>query len=85
MLGKRLAVLVAAAVMMLSMFVASAPAFAQGVGGCDANPGNTEATRSPLTTPPQTKPGAVARNPEANEHDKGIRTGVGNLINDECA
>jgi ABC-type sulfate transport system permease component len=78
-LRKRVAVLVAAAVMMLSMFVVSAPVFAQECDGasCELNPGNTEASRSIHTTPPQSKFGSVARNPEANEHDTNNLTGRG--------
>ena len=88
MLWKRLAVLVAAAVIVLSMFAASAVAFAQGaiegqgfdegVGGSDPNPGASEGSSSPLGTPPQGKAGASIRDPEANEHDpSGTGTGFG--------
>jgi hypothetical protein len=71
-LRKRLSVLVGAAVMVLSMFAAAAPAFAQelGPGACDPNPGNTEASRSHLSTPPQSKPGGTVRDDDANEHDQ---------------
>jgi hypothetical protein len=51
-LRKRLAVLVAAAVMVLSMLAVSAPAFAQGEGGCDLNPGQSEGSLSQSPTPP---------------------------------
>ena len=88
MLRKRVAVLVAAAMLVLSMFVVSAPAFGQegfdqGVGGCDANPGATEGSDSPLGTPPQGKPGSIIRNPEANEHDEKTGTGFGGRV-EEC-
>ncbi len=75
MLRKRVAVLVAAAVMVLSMLAASAPAFAQdefpgqGEGATDPNPGNTEASDSWHTPPPQNKPGAFRRDSTANEQD----------------
>ena len=87
MLSKRMAVLVAAAVMVLSMLAASAPVFAQelGTGACDPQPGNTEATRSPITQPPHTKPGGFIRSNEANEHDEGVATGRGNLAEEQCA
>jgi len=83
-LRKRVAVLVAAAVMVLSMLAASAPVFAQGTGGCDPNPGGSEGSRSNHQTPPTTKPGAFHRNTEANEHDEGVGTGFGDRV-DECA
>ena len=57
MLRKRVAVLVAAAMMVLSMLAVSAPAFAQGEGGCDPQPGQTEKAQSSGSTPPQGKPG----------------------------
>jgi hypothetical protein len=86
-LWKRLAVLVAAAMMMLSMFAASAPAFAQdgcveefpgaGSGACEVNPGQSEGSRSAHQTPPEEKPGAINRSVEANEHDTNFETGRG--------
>jgi hypothetical protein len=75
---KYLAALLVAVGMLLVMAV---PAFAQdefpgqGSGATDSNPGNTEASRSVQSTPPQQKPGAIRRNIEANEHDTGIDTG----------
>jgi hypothetical protein len=84
-LRKRVAVLVTAAVLLLSMLVVSAPAFGQGVGGCDPHPGGSEASRSIQTTPPQEKPGGVHRSPEANEHDEGVSTGVYEQNLSECA
>jgi hypothetical protein len=78
-LRKRVALLVAAAVLVLSMLAAAAPAFAQECSGasCEQNPGNTEASRSNHSTPPLSKPGASRRDTEANEHDTGIDTGRG--------
>ena len=85
---RRIVVLLAMAVMAVAMLAASAPAFAQegfdqGVGGCDANPGATEGSDSPLGTPPQGKPGSIIRNPEANEHDEKTGTGFGGRV-EEC-
>ena len=87
MLRKKVAVLVAAAVMVLSMLAASAPAFAQdgcveefpggGSGACEQNPGNSEASLSPHQTPPESKHGAGVRDVTANEHDTGTDTGRG--------
>ena len=87
MLWKRLAVLVAAAMMMLTMFVASAPAFAQelGSGACDPNPGESQASSSPYVTPPLSKPGVGSRDPEANEHDPSPTTTGRAALVDECA
>lgn len=76
MLRKRVVVLVAAAVMLLSMLVAAAPAFAQGegfdqgVGGSDPQPGQTEKAQSPQIDPPQGKPGVSRRDSSAAEHDQ---------------
>jgi hypothetical protein len=84
-LRKRLAVLVAAAVMLLSMFAVTAPAFAQGEGGCDPQPGESEMNRSPQLSPPQSKPGTTRRDPSGGEHDTSdVRTGFGDRV-DECA
>lgn len=58
MLRKRVAVLVAAAVMVLCMLTAPA-AFAQGTGECDPQPGQTEKSRSPQTSPPAVRPGEL--------------------------
>jgi len=77
--------LVPPAVMVLAMFAASAPGFAQGEGGCDQNPGMTEGSRSPITTPPQAEPGTGLRNSTANEHDPHEQgTGFGDRV-EECA
>jgi hypothetical protein len=81
-LRKRLVVLVAAAVMVLSMLAASAPAFAQelGPGATDPNPGKTEASDSWHSPPPMDKPGAVRRDTTANEKNPEIETGRGKLV-----
>ena len=68
-LFKRVSVLVAAVTMVLTMFAASAPAFVHGEGGCDANPGATEGSRSPNSTPSQGKLAHLNRDTTANEHD----------------
>jgi hypothetical protein len=79
-LRKRVAVLVAAAIMVLSMLVASAPVFAQGVGGCDQQPGQTERSQGDTNTPPQGHPGGVhSDNPQSVGS-----TGFGDRV-DECA
>jgi hypothetical protein len=83
-LRKGVAGLVAAAVMVLTMLVAVAPAFAQGEGGCDINPGQTEGARSKHPTPPEQKPGIAHRSADANEHDEGVGTGFGDRV-EECA
>ena len=85
MLRKRVTVLVAAAVMVLSMLAVSAPVFAQGVGGCDPNPGGSEAARSRYTIPPESKPGAFERNSTANEQNPRTTTGVYEQNLSECA
>ena len=86
MLRKRLSVLVGAAVMVLSMFAVSAPAFAQdcveefpgaGSGACEQNPGGSQGSNSRHQTPPEDKPGVVQRSGEANEHDPNTLTGRG--------
>jgi cell division septation protein DedD len=81
-LRKRAAVLVAAAVMVLSMLAASAPVFAQECDGasCEPKPGNTEMSRGPVNPPPQQKPGVIQRDPIANEKDSGRTTGRGERI-----
>ena len=90
MLRKRVTVLVGAAVMVLSMFAASAPVFAQGIGGCDPNPGQSEDSDSIHTPPPFFQPGSVRRSSEANERDTsglglfGLGTGFGERV-EECA
>jgi hypothetical protein len=73
-LRKRVAVLVAAAVM-LAMLAASAPVFAQGTGGCDTKPGQTERTSSP----PQGHPGAI----HSDNPDSAGNTGFGDRVT-EC-
>jgi hypothetical protein len=85
-LRKRLSVLVGAAVMVLSMFAASAPVFAQelGLGACDLKPGNTEGALSPVNPPPVEKPGVTQRDPIANDKDLDREIGRGELI-EECA
>ncbi len=86
MLRKRLSVLVGAAVMVLSMFAASAPVFAQelGSGACEVKPGNTEMAPSPVNSPPVSKPGVTQRDSIANEKDLDREIGRGELI-EECA
>jgi hypothetical protein len=82
-LRKRLVVLVAAAVMVLSML--AAPVFAQGEGGCDASPGNVEMSKYPVGAPPTVKAGAIQRDPVANEKDPSSpETGFGERV-DESA
>jgi hypothetical protein len=78
-LRKRVAVLVAAAVMVLSM-LAAAPVFAQGTGGCDPQPGQTEKARGDPSTPPQGHPGAVHSD---NLQSEGA-TGFGDRV-EECS
>jgi hypothetical protein len=76
-LRKRLAVLVAAAMMVLSMFVVSAPAFAvpEGCPGGEMQPGQSgEKARAPQTVPSETKPGHTRRSPTADEHDPNDKT-----------
>jgi hypothetical protein len=76
-LWKRVSVLLAAAMIVLSMFAASAPAFAQGAS-CDPQPGNVEMSRDPIGAPPQEKPGTSQRTTTADEKDpSGIETGRG--------
>jgi hypothetical protein len=81
-LRKRLSVLVGAAVMVLSMFAASAPVFAQelGPGATDLNPGKTEASDSWHTPPPTLKPGAVRRDSTANEKNPETETSRDKLV-----
>ena len=85
MLRKRVAVLVAAAVMVLCMLAASAPAFAQECGGasCELNPGNSEGSRSIHQTPPESNPGGFFRSSAGNEHTSaGEQTGRGERISE---
>jgi hypothetical protein len=84
-LFKKVWVLLGAVMMVLSMFAASAPAFAQpekhpgaGSGATDPNPGRSEGSDSHLGTPPAGKPGNLFRSPTAGEHDQSDpRTGRG--------
>jgi hypothetical protein len=79
---RRIVLLVAMAVMAVAMLSATAPAFAQECSGasCEVQPGQTEKARAFHETPPATKPGSIARDAEANEHDSGTRTGRGERI-----
>ncbi len=83
MLGKRLAVLVAAAVMVVTMLAASAPVFAvpEGCPGGEMQPGlSGERERSPHSAPSGDKPGAQHRDPTGGEHDPtDDRTGRGEM------
>lgn len=82
---RRIAVLVAMAVMMVAMLAASAPAFAQGVGGCDPQPGQTEKSQSPHISPPGGKPSGFQRASTANEHDTSDpRTGFGQRVDERA-
>ena len=66
------AVLVAAAVMALSMLAVSAPVFAvpEGCPGGELQPGQSgEKARAPQTVPSETQPGDTRRSPTADEHD----------------
>ena len=84
---KCLAALLVAVGMLLVMAV---PAFAQdgcveefpgaGSGACEQNPGGSEGSFSNHQTPPLTKPGAVRRDSEANEHDTNGDTGRGDRV-----
>jgi hypothetical protein len=83
-LFKRVSVLVGAVMMVLSIFAASAPVFAQGEGGSDPNPGFTEGSNAPTSTPPQGKPGTIHRDSSANDHDTGDqRTGFGKRVDEQ--
>ena len=67
------------------MLATAAPGFAQGVGGCDPNPGNVEMSRDPIGAPPVEKPGSAQRTTIADENDpSGIETGFGERV-EECA
>jgi hypothetical protein len=71
-LRKKVAMLVAAAVMVLSMLAASAPVFAvpEGCPAGEMQPGQTsEKARSPFTTPSEGKPGSALRSASGDEHD----------------
>jgi hypothetical protein len=85
---RRTVALLAMVVMAVAMLAASAPAFGQGVGGCDPNPGASEGSSAPIGTPTQGKPGAAIRDPIANERDQhDTRTGFGLRVDEraECA
>jgi hypothetical protein len=80
MLRKRVAVLVAAAVMVLSMLAASAPVFAapEGCPGGEMQPGQTESARAPFSMPSEIKPGSAIRDDSGDVHDTSDdRTGRG--------
>ena len=63
---RKITMLLSALVVILTMLVASAPVFAQGEGGCDPQPGQTEKSRSDFSTPPQQHPGAIhSDNPQS--------------------
>jgi hypothetical protein len=81
-LWKKVAVLLAMAVMVLTMLVVSAPVFAQefpgeGSGATDPNPGMSEDSRSRYTIPPENKPGSAERDAIANEKNPDTLTGRG--------
>ena len=63
--------LVAAAVMLVTMLAASAPAFAvpEGCPGGEMRPGQTEKARAPQTVPSEGKPGAARRDDSGDVHD----------------
>ena len=85
MLRKRVALLVAAAVMVLTMLATAASVFAQECSGasCEPSPGQTEKTRSPIAAPPQSKPGGFIRDPTASEKDPTSgQTGRGERISE---
>jgi hypothetical protein len=71
MLRKRVAVLVAAAVMVLSMLAASAPVFAvpEECPAGEMQPGQTESARAPQSTPSEIKPGSARRSESGDVHD----------------
>jgi hypothetical protein len=69
-LRKRVAVLVAAAMMVLSMLAVSALVFAQECPGGELKPGQSgERARSPHTAPSEGKPGSLHRSASGDEHD----------------
>jgi hypothetical protein len=81
---RKVAILLVVLVMVLTMLVVSAPMFAQGVGGSDPQPGQTEKARSGQSTPPQGKPGGIKRSPTANEHETSdSRTGFGRRVEEQ--
>ena len=72
MLTKRVAVLVAAAVMVLSMLAASAPVFAvpEGCPAGELEPGQSgERAHAPQTVPSVGKPGSARRSASGDVHD----------------
>ena len=78
---RRRIVALLAMVVMLSMLAASAPVFAQGLGGSDTQPGQTEKAQSPHSDPPLQKPGDFTRSTTANDHDpSGAQTGFGKRV-----
>jgi hypothetical protein len=82
-LWKRMAVLVTAAVMVLSMLPASAPAFAvpEECPGGELQPGQSgERERSPHAAPSGDKPGSLHRDSSGDVHDTSDdQTGRGEL------
>ena len=69
---------IAALVMVVGFMLATAaPTFAQGVGGSDPNPGQSEGSSAPIGTPPQDRPGTSIRDPIANEAEPRTGTGSG--------
>jgi len=71
-----------AALLMVPVFVlaTAAPVFAQGTGGCDIQPGQTERSQSDHASPPQGHPGAIYSD---NPQSAGA-TGFGDRVQ-ECA
>jgi hypothetical protein len=69
-LWKRVSVLVAAAVIVLSMFAAPAFAVPEGCPGGEMQPGQSgERERSPHSAPSANKPGTTHRDQTGGEHD----------------
>jgi hypothetical protein len=83
-LRKRVAVLVAAAVMVLSMVAASAPVFAvpEACPGGEMQPGQSgERERAPISAPSGATPGSFIEDPTGLEHrnPESLDTGRGEL------
>jgi hypothetical protein len=75
-------------VMVLSMLVVSASAFAQELGpgaSCELKPGRTESSQGPVNAPPLQKPGVIQRDTRANVNDDGRTTGRGERIGDSSS
>jgi hypothetical protein len=84
-LFKRVTVLVAAAMMVLTMLAASAPAFAQECGGasCEPNPGGSAGSSSNHQTLARSKPGGAHKSPSGTEHGtQETTTGRGERISE---